>query len=259
MTRWAACVQYDGGAYSGWQRQSHCASVQAEVERALSGVANTAITVHCAGRTDAGVHAVAQVVSFDAAVSRPPRAWLLGGNSQLPGDVSLSWVQAVPEEFHARFCARARRYRYLIWNAEARSALADRGATWIKAELNVERMNEAAQALVGEQDFSAFRAAQCQSRTPMRCVFDVQLWRSGSFVVMDICANAFLHHMVRNIMGSLIEVGQTRRAVTWIADLLRGRDRSLAGATAAATGLYFLGPEYPSRFELPAVPCPLLP
>lgn len=258
-TRWAACVQYRGQAYSGWQRQAECRSVQAEVERALSSVANAAVTVACAGRTDAGVHAVGQIVSFDSSVSRPARAWLLGANSQLPGDISLNWVHPVPASFHARFSALGRRYRYLAWNSKIRSALAGPASAWIRTELDADIMNQAAQVLVGEQDFSAFRAAQCQSRTPMRCVFSLKVWRSQNFVVMDIHANAFLHHMVRNIMGSLMEIGQGRHPVQWVAELLAARDRTQAGPTAPAGGLYFLGPEYAPRFELPPLPSPLLP
>lgn len=259
MTRWAVCVAYDGTAFSGWQRQPQVASVQAEVEAALGAVAGHVVEVACAGRTDAGVHALGQVVSFDSPAPRSPRAWVLGGNTHLAPSVSLAWAQAVPEHFHARFSARARRYRYVIWNDEARCALATPRAAWIPWRLDARVMHQAAQTLLGEQDFSAFRAAQCQSRTPMRCVFDIRVWRHGSFVVTDICANAFLYHMVRNIVGSLIEVGQGRRPVAWIAELMRGRDRRLAAATAPAGGLVFLGPEYAPHFALPPLPQPWFP
>ncbi|TAM11136.1 MAG: tRNA pseudouridine(38-40) synthase TruA [Nevskiaceae bacterium] len=254
MTRWAVCVQYDGTVFSGWQRQDDRRSVQQEVETALSAIAGAPVVVACAGRTDAGVHAFGQVVSFDTATSRAPQAWVAGGNSRLPPDVSFAWAQAVPESFHARFSALSRSYRYVIWNAPARAALVARHAVWVRYPLNAQRMHAAAQALLGEQDFSAFRAAGCQSRTPMRCVFSADVWRSGAFVVVEIRANAFVYHMVRNIVGSLIEVGQGRRPPAWIAELLAGRDRRLAAATAPPGGLFFAGVEYAADYALPAPP-----
>lgn len=257
--RWAACVQYDGRSYAGWQRQPDRPSVQAAVESALSAVAGAPVRVQCAGRTDGGVHAFAQVVSFDAGAQRSPRAWVLGTNSHLPEAVSLSWVKAVPEAFDARFSAQARRYRYLIWNDQARAGLLAGRAAWIKWSLDAEAMHEAAQVLRGEQDFSAFRAAGCQSRTPMRCVFDVRVWRQGAFIVTDIRANAFLQHMVRNVVGSLVEVGRRRRTAAWLTAVLRGCDRRRAGPTASPDGLYFLGPEYAATWTLPTLPAPWLP
>ncbi|HEX7380780.1 MAG TPA: tRNA pseudouridine(38-40) synthase TruA [Nevskiaceae bacterium] len=253
------CVQYEGRGYAGWQRQPDRPSVQAALESALSAVAGKAVQVHCAGRTDSGVHAFAQIASFDTDARRSPRAWVLGTNSNLPDAVSLSWAQAVPEAFDARFSAQARRYRYLIWNDAARAGLLAGRATWVTWPLDVDAMHEAAQVLRGEQDFSAFRAAECQSRTPMRCVFEVKVWRQGAFVVTDIRANAFLQHMVRNIVGSLVEVGRGRRPAAWLSAVLRGGDRRQAGPTAAPDGLYFVGPEYASTWGLPALPEPWLP
>ena len=251
MVRWVAGVEYQGSRYSGWQIQAGRPSVQGAVEAALSSVANQPVATICAGRTDSGVHALGQVVHFDCAAARDPYAWLLGSNSRLPPDVALRWVQPVTGDFSARFSAVSRRYRYVIHNDRARSALLAERATWFAHALDADAMHEAAQALVGEHDFSAFRAAECQSTTPMRKLESLCVWRSRQFVVIDVRANAFLHHMVRNITGSLMEVGSRRRPVAWIAELLAGRDRSLSGMTAAAQGLYFVGPDYPAEFGLP--------
>lgn len=259
MTRWAVCVQYDGTGFSGWQRQNQRRSVQREVETALSRVAGDPVSVACAGRTDAGVHAFGQVVSFDCAAPRPPQAWVAGGNSLLPPEVSFAWAHPVPVTFHARFSALSRSYRYVIWNAPVRAALTGRHAAWLRYPLDVHRMQTAAQALLGEQDFSAFRAAGCQSRSPMRCVFSAEVWRSGAFVTVEVRANAFVYHMVRNIVGSLIEVGQGRRPVPWIGELLAARDRRQAAATAPPEGLFFTGVEYAPDYALPALPEPWFP
>lgn len=254
MARWAAGVEYLGSAYGGWQAQQHVASLQSAVEAALSRIANHPIRVTCAGRTDAGVHAAQQVVHFDADAQRTAHAWLLGCNSLLPADVSVRWVQTVSDDFDARRSASARHYRYVIHNHRARSALLMNRATWWPQALDADAMHRAAQALLGENDFSAFRSAQCQSHTPMRFMRSITLFRRDDFVVMDICANAFLHHMVRNIIGSLVEVGWRRRPEAWIAQLLVGRNRNLAGITAPCEGLTFIGPEYPERFGLPPSP-----
>ena len=225
--------------------------MQGALEAALSSVANQPVDTICAGRTDSGVHALGQVVHFDSRAARNPYAWLLGANSHLPPDIALRWVQPVLGDFSARFSAVSRRYRYVIHNDRARSALLAERATWFAHALDAEAMHEAAQALIGEHDFSAFRAAECQSTTPMRKLQTLKVWRSGQFVVIDVRGNAFLHHMVRNITGSLLEVGSHRRPATWIAELLAGRDRSKSGMTAAAQGLYFVGPDYPAEFGLP--------
>ncbi|WP_022975716.1 tRNA pseudouridine(38-40) synthase TruA [Nevskia ramosa] len=255
MVRWVAGVEYHGSRYSGWQIQARRPSVQGAVEAALSSVANQPVATICAGRTDSGVHALGQVVHFDSAAARDPYGWLLGSNSRLPPDIALRWVQPVAGDFSARFSARfsatSRRYRYVIHNDRARSALLAERATWIAHALDADAMHEAAQALVGEHDFSAFRAAECQAKTATRRLESLHVWRSRQFVVIDVRANAFLHHMVRNITGSLLEVGSQRRPAAWIAELLAGRDRSLSGMTAAAQGLYFVGPDYPAEFGLP--------
>lgn len=254
--RWCAGVEYLGTAYGGWQAQGHVDSVQARVEAALSAIADAPLRVHCAGRTDAGVHALQQVVHFDSAAARDAYAWLVGGNSRLPADISLRWVQPAADDFHARHSANRRHYRYVIHNSRARSAQAGGRATWWTWPLDAERMHQAAQALIGEHDFSAFRAAECQSSTPMRRLDAISVTRHGDYVLIDVCANAFLHHMVRNISGTLLYIGQGRAAPDWAGELLAGRDRSLAGPTAPPQGLYFVGPEYPPRFAVPAPPRP---
>jgi tRNA pseudouridine38-40 synthase len=254
MSRWAAGVEYVGTRYSGWQAQHHSPSVQGEVEGALSKVANHAVETVAAGRTDAGVHGFQQVIHFDSDASRTPYAWLLGTNTNLPDDVALRWVQPVREDFHARFSARSRSYRYLIHNARWRSALLVGRAAWVAWELDADAMHGAAQALLGEQDFSAFRDSECQSRSPMREVPQVGVRRHGRFVVIYIRANAFLHHMVRNIAGSLIEVGSGKQPAAWIADVLASRQRTRAGMNAPAEGLYFVNAEYPAEFAIPTAP-----
>lgn len=256
--RYAAGVEYVGTAYSGWQAQTHAPSVQSEVERVLSRVADAPIRITAAGRTDAGVHALGQVIHFDTDVARKDIAWLFGGNAELPADINLRWVQVVGGDFHARYAALSRCYRYLIHNAPARSSLLHQRAAWCRQPLDEMRMHTAAQHLLGEQDFSAFRAIECQSRTPMRNVLRAQVSRRGQMVELEIEANAFLHHMVRNIAGSLIEIGRGVRPADWTRELLLGRDRRSAGATATAHGLYLWRVRYPERFALPDSPSTLI-
>ena len=251
MTRWAAAVEYSGSRFCGWQAQRDCESVQAAVESALLQVADHAIVVTAAGRTDAGVHAYGQVIHFDSPAARTPYSWMLGVNTHLPADVSLRWVVAVAEGFDARRSARRRRYRYVIHNHRARAALLAERAAWVPLPLDAASMHRAAQALVGEHDFSAFRAAGCQSNTAIRALYEIAVSRQNDFVVVDVCANAFLQHMVRNIAGLLIEIGQARRGEGWAAQVLAGRDRTQAAITAPACGLYFVGPEYAPEFGLP--------
>ncbi len=250
--RLALGIEYDGTDFFGWQRLSHGRSVQGELEAALSFVANHPVDVTCAGRTDAGVHARCQVVHFDTTAERSMRAWALGTNSNLGRDVAVIWAQPVADDFHARFGARARRYRYTILNRPVRAALSARFVTWERVPLDVQRMHQAAQALLGENDFSAFRTVQCQANSPMRNVREIAIARSGDEVAIEIEANAFLHHMVRNIVGSLLPIGRGERPIEWMAELLRGRDRSVAGPTAPASGLAFLAPRYPAEWNLPA-------
>ncbi|MFC3094931.1 tRNA pseudouridine(38-40) synthase TruA [Alteromonas sediminis] len=252
--RIALGIEYDGAAFYGWQRQQNVPSVQAHLEDALSVVANQPITVHCAGRTDAGVHATGQVVHFDCSVQRPDKAWTLGVNANLPDAISVCWVKTVAQDFHARFSATARRYRYIIYNHRSRPAILCSGLTHVHKPLNEEKMHRAAQALLGEQDFSSFRAALCQSNSPWRNVTNLSVHRQDRFVIIDINANAFVHHMVRNIAGSLIAVGCGEQEEQWVAWLLAQKDRTLAAATAKPHGLYLVDVTYPEEFELPTRP-----
>ncbi|MBU5376090.1 MAG: tRNA pseudouridine(38-40) synthase TruA [Pantoea sp.] len=247
-------VEYDGSRYYGWQRQQEVRSVQEKLEKALSKVANHEVSVFCAGRTDAGVHGTGQVVHFATTSQRADGAWTLGVNANLPEDIAVRWVKAVPDEFHARFSATARRYRYLIYNQRLRPAILGRGVTHFYHPLDAEKMHRAGQCLLGENDFTSFRAVQCQSRTPWRNVMHLNVTRQGAFVIVDIKANAFVHHMVRNIVGSLMEIGCGNQPEEWMARLLAAKDRTLAAATARAEGLYLVAVDYPSHFALPEPP-----
>jgi tRNA pseudouridine38-40 synthase len=249
--RIALGIEYDGTDFFGWQRLRHGNSIQSVVESALSFVADESIEVVCAGRTDAGVHAVCQVVHFDTQAQRSERGWTLGANSRLPASIAVRWAKPVVGDFHARFGAHGRRYRYRILNRPVRPALQARYVTWERRPLDAPVMHQAAQALIGEHDFSAFRTVACQARTPTRCVRAISVARDREDVVIDIQANAFLHHMVRNIVGSLLPIGRGDEPPAWIAQLLAGRDRALAGPTAPASGLTFLGPLFPSDCGLP--------
>ncbi|MEX1197049.1 MAG: tRNA pseudouridine(38-40) synthase TruA [Pseudohongiellaceae bacterium] len=246
-------VEYDGANFHGWQRQSspQLPTVQGAMEKALSQVADYPIQLICAGRTDTGVHATAQVVHFDAAVDRGARAWLRGGNSLLPAGVRIHWARTVDDTFHARFSALSRRYRYVILESDVAPALLSRQVTHVRGHLDTGAMQRAADALPGEHDFSAFRAAGCQSRSPFRYVSHLRVFRQGCFVVIDIAANAFLQHMVRNIAGTLITVGLGQRDCDWPGQLLAGRDRRRSAATASPAGLYLVAVDYPKAFGLP--------
>ncbi len=246
-------IEYDGSNYYGWQRQQEVASIQAKLEKALSKVANESINIFCAGRTDAGVHATGQVVHFETHAVRQQQAWILGVNANLPSDIAVCWAKKIDNDFHARFSATARRYRYIIYNNKYRSAILNRGVTHYYHPLDHERMHRAAQFLLGENDFTSFRAIQCQSKTPWRNVSHISVTRQGKYVIVDIKANAFVHHMVRNIVGSLLEVGNGNRPEQWIAELLTVKDRTLAAATAKAEGLYLVSVDYPEKYQLPKV------
>jgi tRNA pseudouridine38-40 synthase len=249
--RLALAIEYDGTDFFGWQKLTHEISVQTTLERALSRIAAHKVEVVCAGRTDAGVHARGQVVHFDTMAVREMRGWVLGANSNLPASVAVLWVQPVGDDFHARYGARGRRYRYRILNRPVRPALDARYVTWERVPLDAAAMHEAAQALVGEHDFTAFRALSCQAIHARRLVTSVSVTRTGEEVYVDIEANAFLHHMVRNIVGSLLPVGRGTQPVSWVGELLAGRNRLVAGATAPASGLTFLGPRYEAQWGLP--------
>ena len=250
--RIAVGIEYDGAAFAGWQTQAERATIQAIVERALGSVAAEPVAVTCAGRTDAGVHAFGQVAHFDTRAQRSARGWVLGANSELPADISLSWAVPVPEHFHARYCAEARTYRYLILNRTARSALGAHRAAWVHRPLDHERMLEAAAVLHGEHDFSAFRSSTCQARSPIRRMERLTVERRGDWVLIEATANAFLHHMMRNIAGLLIAIGKAESPPSFAGEVLAGRDRTRNAATAPAAGLYLMSVRYPAAFGLPA-------
>ncbi|MBE2211719.1 MAG: tRNA pseudouridine(38-40) synthase TruA [Xanthomonadaceae bacterium] len=253
MTRHALGIEYDGSRYLGWQRLGDAGpTLQQTLEDAISNVANAATATVCAGRTDAGVHARCQVVHFDSDAMRSQRAWTLGITSNLPPDMAVRWCVPVDMGFSARFSARARRYRYEILNRSVRPAYQRAYLAWERRPLDVESMHGAAQALVGEHDFSAFRTVHCQARHARREIEEIKVVRTEDVVAVEIQANAFLHHMVRNIVGSLIPVGAGERNTGWIAELLAGRDRTVAGPTAPASGLTFLHPMYDAQWQLPA-------
>jgi tRNA pseudouridine38-40 synthase len=253
--RMALGVEYDGSSFRGWQiQQRGVRTVQGCVEQALAQVAGHPVQTVCAGRTDAGVHALGQVLHFDTQAERSARAWVLGGNSELPADINLLWAQPVTEIFHARFSALARRYRYLILNRPCRSALWRQRAAWYPRPLNAERMAEAAVSLTGEHDFSAFRAAECQAKSPMRTVRALTVERQDDLVHLDVEADGFLHHMVRNLTGVLMAIGSGERPVHWARQVLEGRDRTLGGITAPSQGLYLFSVRYAEEFGLPSSP-----
>jgi len=248
-----ACgVEYDGARFSGWQSQPHAPSVQAEVEAALSKVADQPVRLCCAGRTDAGVHATHQVVHFETTAERRERSWVLGTNANLPAEITLTWARRVDDDFHARFSAEARSYRYVILNREVPSALLRRRVTWIHETLDAGRMQAGARYLLGEHDFSSYRATACQAKSPVRTVHRLDISRHGDFIYLDIEANAFLHHMVRNIAGVLMAIGRGEQAPVWAQEILEHRDRARGGVTAPSGGLYLVGVQYPPRFGLPA-------
>jgi tRNA pseudouridine38-40 synthase len=251
MNKIALGVEYQGTAYCGWQFQKHCGSVQEFIQQALSKVADEQITLHCAGRTDAGVHAIGQVVHFETKAERPARAWIEGVNAKLPLDIRIIWQSAVTDDFNARFSAIARQYRYVIFNRQVNSAVLARRVTWINKKLDNQWMNEAAQVLLGEQDFSSFRASSCQAKNSQRDIHKISVTRNGDFIFIDLQANAFLHHMVRNIAGSLIKIGLGEKDKFWLQNLLAIKDRTKAAMTAPADGLYFVNALYPEKYNLP--------
>jgi tRNA pseudouridine38-40 synthase len=255
VQRLAIGLEYDGTAFAGWQRQQTVQrpvrTVQEVAEDALGRIASEPISLTCAGRTDAGVHARGQVAHFDTHAARSLRGWVLGANTELPRDVSVSWACPVPPEFHARYSALARTYRYFILNTSARSALAEKRAAWFARPLDHERMRAACPILTGEHDFSAFRAAECQAKSPIRHLKDLLVERQGDWVVIEATANAFLHHMVRNLAGLLIAIGQGEHEPSWAKEVLDNRDRRRNAATAPASGLYFWSVRYASTFSLP--------
>ncbi len=252
--RYAAGIEYCGTAFHGWEiQQPEIRTVQGEVEQALSRVANHFVRITTAGRTDTGVHASAQVVHFESTADRSERSWVYGANANLPSDVAVTWVRPVSDEFHARFSALSRSYRYVIFNRPVRSALSVGQRTWVYRPLDEERMQQGADYLVGEHDFSSYRAVACQAHSPVRTVHRLEVTRHGEEVWLGVTANAFLHHMVRNIAGVLISIGSGLQGPEWAQEVLELRDRTQGGITAPPDGLTLVGVEYPETFGIPPV------
>ena len=250
--RIAISIEYDGSGYHGWQAQKHDPQVvQTEVEEALSKVADEPITVVCSGRTDAGVHASSQICHFDTVAHRDPYNWVMGVNTQLPNDISLSWAQRVDPEFHARFCARSRQYVYLIKQSSFRSALLRNSMTFTHKRLDPELMAQAGHSLLGTHDFNAYRSAQCQAKTPVRTLCHLSVHCHEDLIAVHVEANGFLQNMVRNIVGVLTAIGAQEEPVIWARQVLESKDRTKGGVTALPHGLYFLGPTYDDDFGLP--------
>lgn len=256
--RVAAIIEYDGSGFSGWQIQPEdrngVRTIQGAVEAALSSVANEPIRVTVAGRTDAGVHACAQVVHFDSAAKRTSYAWVRGTNSHLPDDVAVLWADEVSPAFHARFAATGRRYRYVILNRPVRPTFLNGRVTWDYRALDAGRMQAGAHHLIGTHDFSSYRAVECQAKSPVREMRALEVHRRGDFVIIDAYANAFLHHMVRNIAGVLMAIGAGEREPVWAKEVLEARDRTVGGLTAPPHGLYLTQVEYPAAFDIPGAP-----
>lgn len=248
--KFAGIVEYDGSDFCGWQRQSHAPTVQEAVERAISRVADHEVGIACAGRTDTGVHALAQVIHFETNAERSIRSWLLGINANLPPSIALKKIQLMPEDFHARFSARARCYRYVIYNEPVRPALLSKRVCWERLSLDDIAMQEAAKYLVGEHDFTSYRALACQANSPVRTITQMNVSREGSLINIDVSANGFLHHMVRNLSGVLMSVGKQENSPQWARQVLDKKDRACAGVTAPPQGLYFMSVEYDAKYQL---------
>ena len=251
--RIALGVEYDGRPFCGWQSQPDGRTVQDTLQRALSQIAGDPTSIIAAGRTDTGVHALEQVIHFDTPVGRPLSAWVRGVNALLPDSIAVRWAHQVPDEFHARFSAHGRSYRYLLINRAMRSAIHAGKVGWFHAPLNVAAMQAAAQCLLGEHDFSAFRAAQCQAKSPIKHLSQLNIMRQGEMLIFDLSANAFLHHMVRNIIGCLGYVGKGKYSPGWLAEVLGSRERHLAAPTFAPDGLYLRRIDYDAKWGLPQI------
>lgn len=253
IQRVALAIRYDGSGYHGWQHQENVITVQDSLERALSRVANHPVSVVCAGRTDAGVHATGQVVHFDVEADRSERSWTFGANANIASDITVLWAKFVPDDFHARFSATARTYRYVLLNQDVRPGILKNAVGWTTRDLDAGLMHQAAQYLLGEHDFSSFQGSGCQAKHPVRTVYQVDVIRRGRMVIFEIKANAFLLHMVRNIVGTLTQVGEGAKPVSWISEVLHLKDRRAAGVTIMPNGLYLVSVDYPQRFDLPKI------
>ena len=251
--RIALGVEYDGSQFCGWQSQPDGRTVQDTLQAALKVISGKVVPVIAAGRTDAGVHALEQVVHFDTDIERPLSAWVRGVNSQLPESVAVLWAHAVPDEFHARFSAHARSYHYVLINRPVRSAVYHGKVGWFHAPLEVDRMREAAQYLVGEHDFSAFRSSECQAKSPIKNLVQLDIQQQGDTIIFNLTANAFLHHMVRNIIGCLVYVGKGKHPPQWLGEVLQSRNRNFAAPTFAPDGLYLRRIQYDEKWGLPQI------
>lgn len=249
--RIALCIEYDGSAFYGWQSQPHGKTVQDCLQHAVSQIAAERIVVHAAGRTDTGVHALAQVAHFDTSAKRPMQAWVRGVNAHLPGAIAVRWAQVVDDDFHARFAARSRSYRYVLFNDPVRPALNAGRVGWFHRPLDADAMAQAALYLLGEHDFSSFRSSECQAKSPVKTLLAARVQRQRDHLLFEFSAGGFLHHMVRNMVGALLWVGQGKRAPQWMAELMAARDRTVAPPTFMPDGLYFTGVEYESHWNLP--------
>jgi tRNA pseudouridine38-40 synthase len=250
--RIALGLEYDGAPFHGWQSQADGTGVQDALERALTAVAGTQVTAIAAGRTDAGVHATMQVAHFDCAVARPESAWVRGVNTSLPESIAVRWALELPDEFHARFSATGRNYSYLLLDRAVRPALLARRVGWYHRPLALDAMRRAAELLIGKHDFSAFRAAECQAKSPVKTLDRIEVAREDDMILFDLHADAFLQHMVRNIVGALVYVGIGRQPASWVRELLEGRDRTRGAPTFPAAGLYLTGVDYAARWNLPS-------
>ena len=252
LKRMALGITYDGRSWQGWQKQTHGQTIQDTLERALHAFVGKTVDTVCAGRTDSGVHGLNQVIHLDTFVTRSPESWVRGTNAHLPDSISVQWAQAVPSEFHARFSATARAYTYVILNTRVRHPIWQGRAGWVFQPLNVEAMQQAAHCLIGEHDFSSFRSSQCQAKSPVRTLHELVITQHGARIVVQFRANAFLHHMVRNMMGALVQVGQGREPVDYVKQVLEARDRTQGAPTFAPDGLYLTNVTYPG-YSLPVV------
>lgn len=251
MSRIVLSIEYDGCGFEGWQSQPHGRTVQDCLQAAIAVIAGHEVTLSCAGRTDTGVHATAQMAHFDTTANRPVSAWVRGVNAHLPSNVCVRWAQEVEDSFHARFSAYARRYRYILLNRPVRPAILAGKVGWQHAALNLAAMQAAVRMILGEHDFSAFRAAQCQAKTPVRTVSTASVTRMGDLIAFDFEANGFLHHMIRNLVGALVFIGKGDAPATHMQELLLMKDRQLAPPTFSPAGLYLCGISYPDRWHLP--------
>lgn len=255
MYRVALAVEYCGAKYYGFQKQTTTMNtIQYHLEKALSKVSSEKITLICAGRTDSGVHASEQIIHFDTLAKRPVHAWVKGVNAHLPDDIRIHWAKDVDYSFHSRFGALSRTYRYVIYANEIRPGILHERVSWVGQSLNIEKMKSACQSLIGRHDFTSFRASRCQASNAIREIYDLKIFESGPFIVMEVVANAFLLHMVRNIAGVMIDIGKEKQDFRWVQSLLDAKDRTKAGMTASPFGLYFVKVSYDAKYKLPQSP-----